>query len=142
MATLAAQFFLVWLFNKVPWFYNYSASGQISAPERTLFGMAVTGPNAESWVKYLFCFAFVFVLAWIARNLTRGSMGRQWMAIRDMDIAAEDHRGEPAEGQADGIRGVVLLRGHLGALLFTVYLGAAEVGGSLWHPEILTSCSS
>ncbi|NCW67269.1 MAG: branched-chain amino acid ABC transporter permease, partial [Marivivens sp.] len=25
VATLAAQFFLVWLFNKVPWFYNYSA---------------------------------------------------------------------------------------------------------------------
>ena len=36
VATLAAQFFLVWLFNRVPWFYNYSASGQISAPERTL----------------------------------------------------------------------------------------------------------
>ena len=30
VATLAAQFFLVWLFNKVPWFYNYSASGQIT----------------------------------------------------------------------------------------------------------------
>ena len=33
VATLAAQFFLVWLFNRVPWFYNYSASGQISVPE-------------------------------------------------------------------------------------------------------------
>ena len=43
VATLAAQFFLVWLFNKVPWFYNYSASGQISAPERTVFGVPVTG---------------------------------------------------------------------------------------------------
>jgi branched-chain amino acid transport system permease protein len=43
VATLAAQFFLVWLFNKVPWFYNYSASGQINAPERFLFGQAVTG---------------------------------------------------------------------------------------------------
>lgn len=35
VATLAAQFFLVWLFNKVPWFYNYSATGQINAPTRT-----------------------------------------------------------------------------------------------------------
>jgi branched-chain amino acid transport system permease protein len=43
VATLAAQFFLVWMFNKVSWFYNYSASGQISAPERTVFGVAVTG---------------------------------------------------------------------------------------------------
>ena len=32
VATLAAQFFLVWLFNRVPWFYNYSASGQINSP--------------------------------------------------------------------------------------------------------------
>ncbi|MEK6205815.1 MAG: branched-chain amino acid ABC transporter permease, partial [Amylibacter sp.] len=47
VATLAAQFFLVWLFNKVPWFYNNSASGQISAPERSLFGFAVTGANAN-----------------------------------------------------------------------------------------------
>ena len=39
VATLAAQFFLVWLFNRVPWFYNYSASGQITAPERTTFGV-------------------------------------------------------------------------------------------------------
>lgn len=41
VATLAAQFFLVWLFNRVPWFYNYSASGQISAPERTVFGLSL-----------------------------------------------------------------------------------------------------
>jgi branched-subunit amino acid ABC-type transport system permease component len=68
VATLAAQFFLVWVFNKVPWFYNYSASGQINAPERFLFGQAVTGPNAEPWVNYLFCFVLLFVLAWMART--------------------------------------------------------------------------
>ena len=45
VATLAAQFFLVWLFNRVPWFYNYSASGQISAPERIMFGVLITGPT-------------------------------------------------------------------------------------------------
>ena len=84
VATLAAQFFLVWLFNRVPWFYNYSASGQISAPERTLFGQAVTGPNTEAWASYMFCLIFVIASAWIARNLTRGATGRRWMAIRDM----------------------------------------------------------
>ena len=47
VATLAAQFFLVWLFNRVPWFYNYSASGQINSPERTLFGIPITGANTE-----------------------------------------------------------------------------------------------
>ena len=43
VATLASQFFLVWLFNKVPWFYNYSASGQITAPERDVFGIIIPG---------------------------------------------------------------------------------------------------
>jgi branched-chain amino acid transport system permease protein len=128
VATLAAQFFLVWLFNKVPWFYNYSASGQISAPERSLFGMAVTGPNAEAWVKYVFCFAFVFVLAWVARNLTRGALGRQWMAIRDMDIAAEIIGVNPLRAKLSAFAVSSFYVGIAGALLFTVYLGAVEVG--------------
>ena len=89
VATLAAQFFLVWIFNRVPWFYNYSASGQINAPERTFFGVPVTGANADSWATYLFCLIILTVCGIVARNLTRGSIGRKWMAIRDMDIAAE-----------------------------------------------------
>ena len=89
VATLAAQFFLIWLFNKVPWFYNYSATGQITAPARDVFGIAITGPRAEPWATYLFCFFTLFVFGWVAKNLTRGRVGRSWMAIRDMDIAAE-----------------------------------------------------
>ena len=128
VATLAAQFFLVWLFNRVPWFYNYSASGQISAPERTMFGMAVTGPNAEVWVKYLFCLFFVVLLAWVARNLTRGSIGRQWMAIRDMDIAAEIIGVNPLRAKLTAFAISSFFVGVSGALLFSVYLGAVEVG--------------
>jgi branched-chain amino acid transport system permease protein len=128
VATLAAQFFLVWMFNKVPWFYNYSASGQINAPERFLFGQAVTGPNAEAWVNYLFCFVLVFVLAWVARNLTRGSLGRQWMAIRDMDIAAEIIGVNPLRAKLSAFAVSSFYVGISGALLFTVYLGAVEVG--------------
>jgi branched-chain amino acid transport system permease protein len=89
VATLAAQFFLVWLFNKVPWFYNYSATGQITAPVRTAFGVPVSGPETASWATYLFCLSFVVVFGFIAKNLIRGRIGRSWMAIRDMDIAAE-----------------------------------------------------
>src|SRR5262249_57850801 len=37
VATLAAQFFLSWLFLRQPWFYNYNASGAIEVPTRTLF---------------------------------------------------------------------------------------------------------
>ena len=128
VATLAAQFFLVWLFNRVPWFYNYSASGQISAPERTLFGLPVTGANTQAWVTYLFCLAFLIGAAWLARNLTRGPVGRSWMAIRDMDIAAEIIGVNPLKAKLTAFMVSSFLVGIAGALFFSVYLGAVEVG--------------
>ncbi|MGZ3215417.1 branched-chain amino acid ABC transporter permease [Paracoccus sp. T5] len=128
VATLAAQFFLVWLFNKVPWFYNYSASGQITAPTRTVLDHAVTGPAASAPAKYLVCLCFAFVLAWVARNLTRGTLGRKWMAIRDMDIAAEIIGVDPLRAKLSAFAVSSFFVGIAGALLFAVYLGAAEVG--------------
>lgn len=127
VATLAAQFFLVWLFNKVPWFYNYSASGQINAPTRTVLGWAVTGPAASPAAKYLICLAFVIFSAWVARNLTRGMVGRKWMAIRDMDIAAEIIGVNPLNAKMTAFGISSFFVGIAGALLFAVYLGAAEV---------------
>ncbi len=128
VATLAAQFFLVWLFNKVPWFYNYSASGQINAPERTVLGVIVTGPATEAWAKYMICLVFVTVLAIIARNLTRGAQGRKWMAIRDMDIAAEIIGVNPMRAKLTAFAVSSFFIGVSGALFFSVYLGAVEVG--------------
>ncbi len=128
VATLAAQFFLVWLFNKVPWFYNYSASGQINAPQRDVFGVIVTGANTDAWAKYMFCLIFVTVLAWLARNLTRGSIGRKWMAIRDMDIAAEIIGVNPLTAKLSAFAVSSFFIGISGALFFAIYLGAVEVG--------------
>lgn len=128
VATLAAQFFLVWLFNKVSWFYNYSASGQINAPERTVFGVPVTGANTEAWATYLFCLVFLAISAIIARNLTRGMQGRKWMAIRDMDIAAEIIGVNPLKTKLTAFAISSFYVGVAGALLFTVYLGSVEVG--------------
>ena len=128
VATLAAQFFLVWLFNRVPWFYNYSASGQINAPERTIFGIPVTGANTEPWAVYLFCLVLVTLSAVIARNLTRGAMGRRWMAIRDMDIAAEIIGVNPLTAKLSAFAISSFFVGVSGALFFSVYLGAVEVG--------------
>ena len=128
VATLAAQFFLVWLFNRVSWFYNYSASGQINAPERTVFGIEVTGPNTEAWATYLFCLVFCVASAIIARNLTRGTLGRTWMAIRDMDIAAEIIGVNPLRAKLTAFAISSFFVGVSGALFFAVYLGAVEVG--------------
>jgi len=96
VATLAAQFFLVWVFNKWEWSFNYSASGQITAP--------------------------------VARNLTRGHLGRSWMAIRDMDIAAEIIGVNPLKAKLTAFGISSFYVGVAGALLFSVYLGAVEVG--------------
>ena len=128
VATLAAQFFLVWLFNRVGWFYNYSASGQINAPTRTVAGFDVTGPMASAEAKYLFCLAFVILLGIVARNLTRGKLGRSWMAIRDMDIAAEIIGVDPLKAKLSAFAISSFFVGVGGALFFTVYLGAVEVG--------------
>ena len=89
VATLAAQFFLVWMFNKVGWFYDHSPTGMITVRPIEFFGTLVTGPQADSAAKYLFTLSIVVVLAVTAKNIVRGRIGRSWMAIRDMDIAAE-----------------------------------------------------
>ncbi|WP_112321264.1 branched-chain amino acid ABC transporter permease [Oceanibium sediminis] len=128
VATLAAQFFLVWLFNKWSWAYNYSASGQINAPTRELLGFEITGPTATAEVKYLFCLTILFLMAWLARNLTRGRLGRSWMAIRDMDIAAEIIGVNPLKAKLSAFAVSSFFVGVGGALFFSVYLGAVEVG--------------
>jgi branched-chain amino acid transport system permease protein len=128
VATLAAQFFLIWLFTRQGWFYNYSPTGMITAPERTVFGFAVTGPRASAVSMYLICLTFVVVLAWLARNLTRGTLGRKWMAIRDMDIAAEIIGVNPLMAKLSAFAVSSFFVGVAGALFFSVYLGAAEAG--------------
>lgn len=126
IATLAAQFFLDWCFNRIAWLYNYNASGAIEVPTRAVLGFVVTGPNATPIVRYYALLGLVVLLAWVAANLVRGRIGRSWMMVRDMDIAAE-------------LMGVRLLRtkllafavssfycGVAGALMVFLWLGAAE----------------
>jgi branched-chain amino acid transport system permease protein len=89
VATLAAQFFLSWCFIRVPWLFNYNVSGAIEVPQRTLFDVPITGPNSTPFTRYMIVLAIVIVMTWLASNLIRGRIGRMWMAVRDMDIAAE-----------------------------------------------------
>jgi branched-chain amino acid transport system permease protein len=126
VATLAAQFFLVWLFNKVPWFVNYASSGTITAPNRAVAGLMVTGPNATAQTRYVVALALVAVFALVAKNLVRGRVGRSWMAIRDRDIAAEIIGVRPLQTKllAFGISSFYC--GVAGAELVFLYLGSAE----------------
>jgi len=126
VATLAAQFFLEWCFARVPWLVNYNDSGAIEVPTETLFGVPVTGPTAMPVTRYLVVLTIVAAMTWIASNIVHGRIGRMWMAVRDMDIAAE-------------LIGIRLLRAKLlafavssfyvgvaGALMVFLWLGAAE----------------
>lgn len=89
VATLAAQFFLSWCFIRVAWLYNYNVSASIEVPTKTLFGLPVTGPTATPVTRYLIALSIVALLTLLAANLMRGRIGRAWMAVRDMDLAAE-----------------------------------------------------
>jgi branched-chain amino acid transport system permease protein len=85
VATLAAQFFLDWVFARIGWFTNYTPSGSVAVGDLSVFGFAIATPLE----RYILILGMVTVLTLLALNLVRGHIGRSWMAIRDMDIAAE-----------------------------------------------------
>ena len=85
VATLASQFFIVWMIDKFGWFKNYDSSGIITTQDIVIMGRPFTSPVD----MYLVILVVVTVLTLLAMNLARGSTGRNWMAVRDMDVAAE-----------------------------------------------------
>ena len=85
VATLAAQFFIVWALVKFPWFSNNSSSGVVTAQDVTILGYTFATPEA----KYVLTFLIVALMALLAKNMVRSSTGRAWMAVRDMDVAAQ-----------------------------------------------------
>lgn len=113
VATLASQFFIVWCLDKFGWFKNYDPAGVITAQKIVMFGHEFTSPRDKYWVVLV----IVAVLALLAKNMARGSVGRGWMAVRDMDVAAE-------------VMGLSLLRTKLQAFaISSFYCG---VGGALF----------
>ncbi|HZL41436.1 MAG TPA: branched-chain amino acid ABC transporter permease [Pseudolabrys sp.] len=126
VATLASQFFLSWCFIRIPWLYNYNVSASIEVPARTLFGISITGPNATAVTRYIIVLTIVSVMTWLASNLLRGRIGRTWMAVRDMDIAAEliGIKLYPTKLLAFAVSSFYC--GVAGALLVFLWLGNAE----------------
>jgi branched-chain amino acid transport system permease protein len=122
VATLAAQFFIDWAFARIKWFTNDSSSGSVTAPSLTIFGFTIESPVH----KYLFVLSFLCVFALVARNLTRGAIGRSWMAMRDMDVAAEVIGIRPLYAKVTAFAVSSFFVGLAGALWAFVYLGAWE----------------
>jgi branched-chain amino acid transport system permease protein len=122
VATLAAQFFVDWLFARVKWFTNDSSSGSVSAPPLAIFGQPIETPVQQ----YLLVLAIVCVFALIARNLTRGAIGRAWMATRDMDVAAEVIGIRPLHAKLSAFAVSSFFIGVAGALWAFIRLGSWE----------------
>ena len=122
VATLAAQFFLDWLFSRVKWFTNDSSSGSVSAPVIEVFGFRWDSPVA----KYFFVLSVVVLFSLIARNLVRSHIGRSWMATRDMDVAAEIIGIRPVYAKLSAFAVSSFFVGVAGALWGFVHLGSWE----------------
>jgi branched-chain amino acid transport system permease protein len=122
VATLAAQFFSDWMFLRIKWFTNDSASGSVSVSNLQVFGMEIDSPLS----KYLFCLGLLAVIALLAKNLVRGAIGREWMAIRDMDVAAAVIGIRPMYAKLSAFAVSSFIIGVAGALWGFVYLGAWE----------------
>jgi branched-chain amino acid transport system permease protein len=122
VATLAAQFFFDWLFLRVKWFTNYTPSGSVNAPALNFFGWIVDAPLE----RYLIALIFVTLFALLSKNLVRCNIGRQWMAIRDMDIAAELMGIRPLYAKLTAFAVSSFILGVAGALWAFVHLGSWE----------------
>ena len=122
VATLAAQFFSDWMFLRIKWFTNNSDSGSVSVNNLQVFGI----PIDSAMSKYIFCLALLVVVAMLAKNLVRGAIGREWMAIRDMDVAAAVIGIRPMYAKLSAFAVSSFIVGMAGALWAFVHLGSWE----------------
>ena len=122
VATLAAQFFADWMFLRIQWFTNYSTSGSVSVSNLQIFGFPLESPLS----RYLFCLVLLSVIALLAKNLVRGAVGREWMAIRDMDVAAAVIGIRPMHAKLTAFALSSFFIGVAGALWGFVHLGSWE----------------
>lgn len=129
VATLAAQFFIEWLFTHVSWFTNGNASGVISTPPLALFGLSFRTPE----MRYLLVLTVVVGLAFAAKNLVRSSIGRAWMAVRDHETAAELMGIRPFGAKLSAFAVSSFYCGIAGALWGFLYLGTVEVEAFTLH---------
>ncbi len=122
VATLAAQFFSDWVFARIGWFTHDSPSGNVSVPPLSFLGIGLESPQS----KYLFCLAIVVLMALLAKNLVRGHLGRNWMAMRDMDVAAEVIGIRPVHAKLTAFAVSSFYIGVAGAMWGFIHLGSWE----------------
>jgi branched-chain amino acid transport system permease protein len=121
-ATLATQFFVIWCLTKIPYLTNYSSSGVVTVQTMRMFGYSFVTPAS----KYLLVLGIVAGMALLAKNMIRSNVGRSWMAIRDMDMAAEVIGFRPLRTKLLAFAVSSFYCGVAGALYAFAYLGTVE----------------
>ncbi|MDB5803501.1 MAG: branched-chain amino acid transport system / permease component family protein [Betaproteobacteria bacterium] len=124
-STLATQFFIVWCLTKFSWLSNNSSSGIITAQPMQILGYTFSSPAS----KYLLVLSIVAVMALALKNLVRSNTGRAWMAIRDMDMAAEVIGFPPMRTKLLAFAVSSFYCGVAGALYAYAFLGTVEPDG-------------
>ena len=111
VATLAAQFLIVWTIQRVPWI-GAGSMVTINTPPVVIGDWEID----SALEQYYFSLAVAAVLTLFAWNLIRGRIGRAWMAIRDQDVAAS-------------VMGISMLRFKLLAFMVSAFYGG--IAGAL-----------
>jgi branched-chain amino acid transport system permease protein len=122
VATLAAQFFADWMFLRIKWLTNDSPSGSVGVSSLQVFGFPIDSAASRYW----FCLVLLTVIALLAKNLVRSAIGREWMAIRDMDVAAAVIGIRPMYAKLSAFAVSSFIVGVAGALWAFVHLGTWE----------------
>jgi len=122
IATLASQFVIQWVIVHWKW-VSGGVFGTVETPDMQIFGWALDTPVK----KYYLSLCIVGVLALFAKNLVRGQLGRNWMAIRDMDYAAEIIGVNLYRDKLIGFAVATFYAGVAGSLITFCYYGAANI---------------
>jgi branched-chain amino acid transport system permease protein len=122
ISTLAAQFIIQWVLTHWKW-VSGGVFGTIDAPPLQIFGHPLDTP-VEKYFLVLCCTALLVVFA---KNLVRGELGRNWMAIRDMDVAAEIIGVSLFSNKLKAFAVSAFYAGIAGSLITLAYYGAANV---------------
>jgi len=121
-STLGAQFFFEWLFTNFGWFSNDSQSLTISAPRLEFLGYDLQSATG----RYFLVVATTTLLIALAFAIVRSRVGREFMAIRDMDTAAAVIGIRVARRKLQSFAISSFFLGITGALWAFAYLGTAD----------------
>ena len=122
IATLASQFIIEWVIVHVQWISG-GVFGTVDAPDMFIFGWELD----TAVKKYYLALCIMVLLMTIGKNLVRGQLGRNWMAIRDVDYAAEIIGVNLYRDKLTAFAVSTFYAGVAGALIAFCYIGVANI---------------